>query len=58
MREPVSWLQFLHNLVRPHEVLNGETPADGAGIKVEGQNKRLALIQNAFHKGEQSDFKP
>ncbi len=42
-------LQIYHNFVRPHEGLNGDTPADRAGIKVEGRNKWLTLIQNASH---------
>lgn len=40
-------LQIYHNFVRPHAALNGETPADKAGIKVEGKDKFLTLIQNA-----------
>lgn len=40
-------LQIYHNFVRPHEGLNGDTPADRAGIKVEGTDKFLTLIQNA-----------
>jgi len=39
--------QLYHNFVRPHEGLNGATPADKAGIKVEGKNKWLTIIQNA-----------
>lgn len=42
-------IQIYHNFIKPHEGLNGETPADRAGIKVEGQNKWLTLIQNAKH---------
>ena len=34
---------------RPHEGLNGTTPAEAAGIKVKGRNKWLTLIQNASH---------
>lgn len=45
----VKGLQIYHNYVRPHEALKGDTPADRAGIKVEGQNKWLTLIQNAGH---------
>jgi transposase-like protein len=45
--------QIFHNYFRPHEALNGETPADRAGIKVEGENKWLTLIQNASKKGKQ-----
>lgn len=33
--------------------LNGETPAEKAGIRVEGQDKWLTLIQNASKKTEQ-----
>ncbi len=40
-------LQIYHNFVRPHEALDGQTPADRAGIKVEGENKWITLIQNA-----------
>ena len=39
--------QIFHNFVRTHDGLNGITPAEAAGIKVEGENKRLTLIQNA-----------
>jgi transposase-like protein len=39
--------QLFHNFVRPHEALGGDTPADRCGIKVEGSNKWLTLIQNA-----------
>jgi putative transposase len=40
-------MQIHHNFIRPHEGLNGDTPADRAGIKVEGENKWLTIIQNA-----------
>jgi len=30
--------------------LNGQTPADRCGIKIEGNNKWLTLIQNASEK--------
>ncbi len=39
--------QLYHNFIRPHEALNGKTPADLAGIKIKGENKWLTLIQNA-----------
>jgi transposase-like protein len=41
--------QIFHNYVRPHEGLKGKTPAEVCGIKVEGENKWLTLIQNADH---------
>jgi transposase-like protein len=40
-------LQIYHNFVRPHMALNGQTPADRAGIKIEGSDKWFTLIQNA-----------
>lgn len=36
-----------HNFVKPRVALNGKTPAEVCGIKVEGKNKWLTLIQNA-----------
>jgi hypothetical protein len=33
--------------VGPHEAPKGETPAERKGIKVEGQDEWLTLIQNA-----------
>lgn len=39
--------QIFHNYVRPHEALEGKTPAEACGIEVQGENKWLTLIQNA-----------
>jgi len=39
--------QIFHNYIRPHMALDGKTPADLAGIEVQGENKWLTLIQNA-----------
>jgi len=39
--------QIHHNFVRPHEGLNGLTPAEKAEIRVEGDNRWLTIIQNA-----------
>jgi putative transposase len=39
--------QIFHNYVRPHMGLNGQTPAERCGIKIEGEDKWLTLIQNA-----------
>jgi putative transposase len=36
-----------YNFVKPHHALDGKTPSEGAGIRIEGQNKWLTLIQNA-----------
>jgi len=43
----ISGYQIFHNYVRPHEGLNGRTPAQACGIEVEGKDKWLTLIQNA-----------
>ena len=40
--------QQYHNFFREHMGLEGkETPAEAAGIKIEGRNKILTVIQNA-----------
>jgi transposase-like protein len=39
--------QIFHNYIRPHESLDGKTPAEACGIKVNGENKWITLIQNA-----------
>ena len=39
--------QVFHNYIREHEGLDGKTPAEVCGIKVEGENKWLTIIQNA-----------
>ncbi len=39
--------QIYHNYIRPHEALSNKTPAEACGIKVEGNNKWLTLIQNS-----------
>ena len=39
--------QIYHNYVRPHMSLDGKTPAEKCGIKIEGNNKWITLIQNA-----------
>jgi transposase-like protein len=39
--------QIFHNFIRPHEGLDGKTPAEAAGIDIRGQNKWVTIIQNA-----------
>jgi putative transposase len=52
-RTPIlSGYQLFHNYIRPHEALDGKTPAEACGIKVEGENKWLTLIQNATREKE------
>jgi hypothetical protein len=43
----LSGYQIYHNYTRPHEALEGKTPAEVAGIEVKGKDKWLTLIQNA-----------
>jgi len=42
--------QIYHNYIRPHEALDGKTPAEACGIEIQGKNKWLTLIQNASQK--------
>ena len=42
--------QMYHNYLRPHMGLDGKTPAEKCGIKIEGDNKWITLIQNASNK--------
>jgi putative transposase len=39
--------QLYHNYLRPHQALDGRTPAEASGIQVLGPNKWITLIQNA-----------
>jgi transposase-like protein len=46
----ITGYQIFHNYIRQHEGLKGKTPAEACGIRVEGKNKWLTLIQNASQK--------
>jgi len=46
----LSSMQIFHNYIRPHQAFKGKTPPEVAGIKVQGDNKWLTLIQNASKK--------
>jgi hypothetical protein len=50
----LSGVQIFHNYIRRHQALKGKTPAELAGIKVEGENKWLTLIQNATKQNDKS----
>jgi hypothetical protein len=39
--------QIYHNYMRPHEGLNGKTPAEKCGIEIEGNDKWKTIIENA-----------
>jgi len=43
----ITGIKLYHNYIRPHMPLNGDTPADRAGIEIKGDNKWLTIIQNA-----------
>ena len=47
--------RIYYNHIRPHQALNGKTPAEAAGIATEGENKWLTLIQNASRKRKVQD---
>ena len=40
--------RIYYNYLRPHQALDGKTPAEIAGIGVEGQNKWLGLIRKSL----------
>jgi len=41
------------NLSVPHEGLNGNTPSEACGIKIQGKNKWKTLIENASLRDDQ-----
>jgi len=43
----LAGMQIFHNYIRPHQALKGKTPAEVAGIMVNGENKWITIIQNA-----------
>jgi hypothetical protein len=43
----IKGFQLYHNFFRPHMGLSGKTPAEAAGIKIEGENPWVTVIQNA-----------
>ena len=40
--------QLYYNFIRPHESLYGKTPAEIAGIEIEGNNKWLSLMKTSL----------
>ena len=52
MKTPLAEGQRIHyNFVKPHEALAGQTPAQVAGIGVEGKNKWLAMLTETIERG-------
>ncbi len=45
--ETMQGYRMYYNFIRPHMALKDKTPAEVAGIRVDGENKWLTLIQNA-----------
>jgi len=43
----IKGYQIYHNYIREYEGLDGKTQAESAGIKIEGKDKWLTIIQNA-----------
>lgn len=43
----ITGMQIHHNYIRSHMGIDNDTPADRAGIKINGKNKWITLIQNA-----------
>jgi hypothetical protein len=43
-----------YNFVKPHETLEGQTPAERAGIGINANNKWLQLLESAIEKNEQA----
>jgi hypothetical protein len=39
--------QMYHNYFRPHEGIGNVIPAERCGIKIEGENKWVTVIENA-----------
>jgi len=39
--------QLYHNYMRPHEGIGDKTPAEKCGVKIEGENKWITMIENA-----------
>jgi hypothetical protein len=51
---PLTGYQLYHKYIRPHQALDGRTPADVAGIDIKSQNKWITIIQNASTKHRES----
>jgi hypothetical protein len=47
----IKGMQIHHNFLRPHTALDGKTPAEIAGIQIEGEIKRGLLGNPTLAKG-------
>ena len=50
----IEGYKIYHNYIRQHSALDNKTPAEVSGIKVEGNNKWITLIQNASKQNHES----
>jgi hypothetical protein len=49
MDTPLAEGQRIHyNFVKPHEALEGQTPAERAGVGIEGENKWSSLLRASY----------
>jgi hypothetical protein len=46
-QELLEAMRIYHNYIIPHQGLDGKTPAEESGIKIEGNNKWMTLMKNA-----------
>jgi hypothetical protein len=40
-------LRIHNNYIRTHQGLDGKTPAEASGMRIEGENKWMTLLRNA-----------
>ncbi len=52
----IDGLKAYYNFIKKHGSLNGKTPAEQSLIEVDGRNKWITLIQNAFTRKILYDF--
>lgn len=43
----IAGIRIYHNYIREHMALNNDTPADRAGIIIQGDDKWMTIIENA-----------
>jgi hypothetical protein len=53
---PIIPMQDIYyNFIRPHQALEGKTPAEKAGIGIEEQNKWLGLIKKSLEASHRTE---
>ncbi len=51
MKTPLAEGARIHyNFVKPHSALEGQTPAERASVRVEGQDKWFGLLKKAMER--------